>query len=256
MNLEHPMKPVPSNWFQDFFTGIVVEMWVGAVPEEMTRREVEFIRKTIGVAPPAKLLDVPCGAGRHALALAAEGYRVTGADISAEFLEVARVRAAEKNLQVAWRQSPMRDIPWRDEFDGAYCFGNCFGYDDDEGNAAFLAAAFRSLKSGARFVLDYPVVLEALLRGFQERNWCAIGEILFLEDEHYDPVRGRTDTEYTFIREGIPVRRLASHRNYTFREIFAMLVTAGFVDVRAFGGTTEESFHLGSQGLVLVGTKP
>src|SRR5262245_9488342 len=128
------MQPVPSNWFEDFFSGIVVEMWAGAVPEEMTGREVDFIRKSIGVDHPARLLDVPCGAGRHALALEAEGYRVTGADISAEFLDVARARAAEKNLAVAWRQSPMRDIPWRDEFDGAYCFGNCFGYDDDEGN--------------------------------------------------------------------------------------------------------------------------
>src|SRR5262245_44815950 len=104
-NLENFMQPVPSNWFQDFFSGIVVEMWVGAVPEEMTRREVEFIRNTIAVDPPAKLLDVPCGAGRHTLLLAAEGYRVTGADISAEFLDLARARAAENHLEIAWRQS-------------------------------------------------------------------------------------------------------------------------------------------------------
>src|SRR5262249_15280085 len=159
-----------------------------------------------------------------------------GADISAEFLDLARARAAENHLEIAWRQSPMRDIPWRDEFDGAYCFGNCFGYDEDEGNAAFLAAVFRSLKSGARFVLDYPTVLEALLPHFQERNWCAVGDVLFLEDEHYDPVRGRTDTEYNFVRDGRSVSRLASHRNYTYREVFAMMEAAGFVEVRGFGG--------------------
>jgi hypothetical protein len=34
----------------------------------------------------------------------------------------------------------MRDLPWSERFDGAFCAGNSFGYLDDEGNAAFLCA--------------------------------------------------------------------------------------------------------------------
>jgi hypothetical protein len=33
---------------------------------------------------------------------------------------------------VRWEQRDMRDLPWRDTFDGAYCVGNSFGYLDDE----------------------------------------------------------------------------------------------------------------------------
>ena len=33
----------------------------------------------------------------------------------------------------------MRDLPGRNEFDAAFCFGNSFGYLDDDGNAEFLA---------------------------------------------------------------------------------------------------------------------
>jgi SAM-dependent methyltransferase len=250
------MMQIPADWWRDFFSGVVVEMWLEAMPEEVTRQEVDCIQRLLEVRAPARLLDVPCGGGRLALPLAAAGFRMTGADISSDFLDAARACAAEKNLAVDWLQVPMSDIPWSSEFDGAFCSGNSFGYDDDDGNAAFLKAVFHSLKPQARFVLDCPSVLDLRLPTFQERNWWQFGEILFLEDEHYDPVRGRTDTEYTFIRDGIADKRLASHRNYTCREVHELLHNAGFVDVQSFGGLNDEPFRLGSERLVLVGTKP
>jgi len=149
----------------------------------------------------------------------------------------------------------MRDIAWHEEFDGAFCFGNSFGYYDDEGNAAFLKAVWRSLKAGGRFVLEYPMVLEARLPNFQERGWFQLGNIFFLEDERYDPVRGRIVTEYTFIQDGKVVKRMASHRTYTYREVCELLEASGFVDVQAQGLLKEEPFRLGSESLLLVAGK-
>src|SRR5262249_53318597 len=159
---------------------------------------------------------VPCGGGRHAIPLARAGYDVTGVDFSAAFLEAARSRAAEEKLSIAFRQVNMRDIDVQNEFDGAFCFGNSFGYADDASNVAFLKAVYRSLKPGAHFVLDYPSVLELRLPNSQERPWMQIGDIYFLEHEQYAYTQGRTETEYTFIREGKIVKRSGSHRNYTF----------------------------------------
>ncbi len=250
------MSDIAKDWWREFFSDVVVDMWVQAVPEEHTRAETDFIQKMLHVSPPAKVLDAPCGAGRHALVLAAAGYRMTGVDISADFLQIARSKAAQQNLTIAWLQQNMSEISWQDEFDGAYCFGNAFGYDDDEGNAAYLKAVCRALKPGARFVLDYPTVLEALLPKFKERNWFQTGDIFFLEDEHYNPVRGRTDTEYTLVRDGKAVKRQASHRNYTFRQISEMLSQAGFEISATYGSLTEEPFRLGSSALYLVARKP
>jgi SAM-dependent methyltransferase len=249
------MIDVPANWWQDFFSGVVVDMWLRAVPEEQTRLEIDFIRKMLRVEPPTRLLDVPCGGGRHSFRLAAAGYRMTGVDISADFLAAARSKASERNLPISWVQGNMSEIAWREEFDGAFCFGNCFGYLDDEGNAAFLKAVYRSLKPGASFALDYPMVLEARVPHFQERNWFQLGDIFFLEDEQYDPAGGRTVTEYTLVQGGAMVKRPASHRNYTYREICRMFDQAGFSDVQAYGSLSEEPFKLGSQGLFLVGVK-
>jgi hypothetical protein len=111
------------------------------------------------------------------------------------------------------------------------------------------------LKPGARFVLDYPTVLEARLPRFHERSWFQVGRIFFLESDRYDHVGGRTETEYTFIRDGAVVNRRGTHRNYTFREVCGMLGEAGFRDVEAYGSLNKEAFTLGSEGLVLVGRK-
>src|ERR1051326_8387876 len=120
---------------------------------------------------------------------------MTGVDISAEFLSAARARGRVLNLTVTWLERNMTDIDWESEFDGAYCFGNAFGYLDDAGNTAFLHAVARSLKPGARFVLDYPTVMEARLPRFQQREWGQMSGIYMLEADEYDPVEGRTITE-------------------------------------------------------------
>src|SRR5579859_1991138 len=120
--MEQSPPTVPTNWWQNFFTDVVVDMWLECVPEEMTRSEVEFIRKMLQVAPPAKILDAPCGGGRHSLPLAAAGYRMTSLDYSSDFLKAARAKAAELKLDVNWIQRNMRDIDFRQEFDGAFCF--------------------------------------------------------------------------------------------------------------------------------------
>jgi SAM-dependent methyltransferase len=249
------MLNVPKEWWHELFTGLFVEAWLQAIPEQQTQREVDFIQKALKVRPGARLLDVPCGGGRHALPLAAAGYQMTGVDISPEFLAAARARAADRNLAVTWVHKNMSQIDWSDAFDGVFCFGNAFGYDDDEGSAAFLRAVYRSLKPGARFALDYPVVLEALLPRFQERNWHRLGDVLFLEDEHYNPATGRTDTEYTTIKDGKIEKRLASHRSYTYRQIRELLAAAGFEDVEALGSLDGEPYQFRSTGLFLVGMK-
>jgi len=253
--MEQPMTNVPTDWWRSFFSDVTVDMWLQAVPEEHTLRETAFIRKMLQVAPPARLLDVPCGGGRHCLPLAAAGYQMTGVDFSSDFLTAARSRAAEQKLEVTWLECGMRDISWDEEFDGAFCFGNSFGYDDDEGNSAYLKAVARSLKPGARFLLDYPMALEALLPKFQERSWFQFGNIHFLRDGRYDHVSGRIETEYTFIRDGQVVKRPATHRAYTYREVCGMLAEAGFAEVQASGSLSEEPFRLGSTGLFLVATK-
>lgn len=59
-----------------------------------TDQEVGALVELLGLEPGHRVLDVGCGPGRHALALARLGYEVVGVDISSTFVDLAR-RAAE-----------------------------------------------------------------------------------------------------------------------------------------------------------------
>lgn len=58
---------------------------------------------------PGHALDAGCGTGTESLLLAAEGWQVTGADISAHALDTARIRAAEAGLEdsVTWVEADL-----------------------------------------------------------------------------------------------------------------------------------------------------
>jgi SAM-dependent methyltransferase len=236
----------------------MVEGWLRATTEEQTRQEADFLQEMLGVAPPARLLDVPCGGGRHSRELAARGYRMTGVDISEGFLAAARAAAVTGPGSVAWEQREMRDLPWPAAFDGAFCLGNSFAYYDDAGNADFFRAVARALKPGARFVLDTSYLTEGLLPVLQAHDWARWGpedSILLLWDRRYDPADGRLHVEYTTIQDGKEEKRPMSARLYTYREICRLAEEAGFIDLQGYGSLAREPFVLGSRRLLLVATR-
>jgi SAM-dependent methyltransferase len=221
---------VQSNWWETFFTGVAVDMWLQALPEEHTRREADRLETLLAVAPGAEVLDVPCGAGRLALVLAQRGYRLTGVDRSVESLQHAR--RADGSSDIGWEQRDMRDLPWSGRFDAAFCLGNSFGYLDDEGNHAFLRAVRQTLKKGARFVLETPMVLENVLLHIQPRPWWKAGDVYLLVENQYDAATERLNIEYTFVAKGRVEVRRGSHRAYAYRELVELLESSGFsVDV-------------------------
>jgi SAM-dependent methyltransferase len=217
---------VSTNWWQTFFEGVAVTMWLQALPPDHTQREADRLAGLLAASPGSEILDVPCGAGRLSLVMAERGYRVTAVDLSSEFLGHARSRDVLQ--QVTWERRDMRDLPWRGRFDRAFCVGNSFGYLDDEGNAAFLQAVRTALRPGGRFVLETPMVLENLLNHLHPRPWWKAGDTYLLVENHYDPARARLDIEYTFVStHGVEVRR-GSHRAYTYRELMELLTASGF----------------------------
>jgi SAM-dependent methyltransferase len=223
---------------------------------EQTAAEARLVVELLGIGAPAKVLDVPCGTGRIAVELAAMGYDVTGVDLTAEYLADARQAAESSGVALSLRESDMRDLPWRDEFDAAICVGNSFGYFDKHGNAEFVAAVRQALRPGGVFVLQTYLAAESILPNLRGRSWAVFDDITFLHDPVYDPRRGVIETEYTFLRGGQADRRKAVYQIYMLRELIALLETAGFVDVQAFGDKAGEPFAARSDALHLRAVKP
>ncbi len=89
-------------------------------------REIPFLTKVIQDTPNARILDLACGSGRHAVALASHGYEVTGLDLSPQMIEAAKHHAKEKGVVVQFSIADMRQVTELLEgpFDLIICLGN------------------------------------------------------------------------------------------------------------------------------------
>jgi SAM-dependent methyltransferase len=244
-----------KDWWEDFFHGVALDFWRAAISDEQTRAEADFINNQLQVPVGSKILDVPCGNGRLAIELAAFGFELTGVDLATEFVEEAKTNSAARNLQIDWRNIEMRVLPWTNEFDGGFCFGNSFGYLNDDANAEFLRVTSRTLKPGARFIIDAPAIAECLLPHLMESRNIELGDITATIDTRYDHEQGRMFNDFTFSRNGVEDKRPSSQRIYTYRELTELLGGAGLEPVAAYGSLKEEPFKLGAQRLLLVAEK-
>lgn len=240
-----------SNWHIDFFRDVALEYWRRAVPATVTRSEADFLEKIFGPAPKA-LLDVPCGNGRHAVELAGRGYLLTGVDASEEY--IAEARAASP--QTRWVLGDMCDLPWEEEFHGAYCLGNSFCYLDGVwGARSFLAAVAGALKPGGKFVVATGMVAESILPSLGKGRWHRMGDMIVLSENQYHAAESRLDIQYTFIQHGKVETRPSSSYCFTVAELCRMHAAAGLDVVELLGSVGGEAYQLGSLGLWMVSEK-
>jgi SAM-dependent methyltransferase len=132
--------------------------------EDFTRgtdAEVAELWTLLGLQPGERLLDVGCGTGRHAVALAARGVAVTGVDLSPAMLERARARAVAAGVDIELVEADARDLPpGLEPYDAAICLCEgafCLVADDTEPLAhdrAILTSIYDVLRPGGRLALN------------------------------------------------------------------------------------------------------
>ncbi len=240
-----------DEWWTTFFAGNWLDVQ-RSMPAERASAEVAFLERALDLTPGCRILDVPCGNGRLALPLAERGYHVTGVDITKVLLQEAQSKSHEANLELELRESDMRDLPWTETFDAAFCFWGSFGYFDDDGNRRFLEAVHRALKTGSTFALDTPNLAEHLLPRSQHRSWSKKGETLILESLTYSHTESRAETEWTLIRNGVSETKTTSIRVYGFRELTVLLSEVGFEVCEEFSSLDSEPYELGRRAYFIV----
>ncbi len=129
-----------------------------------TRQEIEYLIPTLGLVPGMRVLDVGCGPGRHAHALAERGIDVHGIDVSERFVDLARVDAPDG---ATFERLDARALRFDAEFDAVICLcQGAFGLMTADGHDEVVVAGIaRSLKPEGRLALS------AFSSYFVARHW-------------------------------------------------------------------------------------
>ena len=189
--------------------------------ERETEREAAFLARVLP-PPPARILDVPCGFGRHARGLAALGYAVTGVELDERVVAEARRRRSRGAID--YHEGDMRDLSALPrDFDGVICMWASFGYFDSATNDAVLRGMGDRLRRGGRLVLDVynPDFMEAH-QGTIEFERVPVTETKTLRD-------GRLRVELAY--EGGPVEDVFEWELYRPEDLDALAAKHGLTRV-------------------------
>ena len=250
------MKAQPD-WPIAFFDDDYLKIYRPMFTEESTRREVEFIRTALDLHPQATVRDLACGVGRHAIGIARAGFRVTGLDFNARYLEIAAQESSRVGVSVNWMLGDMRSLPFDEAFDGVYSYFTSFGYFSDPENDKVIGNVARALKQGGRFLLDM-ANRDYLLTHPQQRTWNQREDgALLMEENTLDLKTSRVVTRQLLI-EPLGGSRLAKEYNlrvYTCAELTALLARHGLTVTGIWGGPDRNEYSTESRRLVLLATR-
>ena len=245
------MAEVAPDWWRTSFGPGYLALYDGYLAER-TPVEVDQLEALLRLRPPLRILDLPCGQGRYAIELGRRGYDVTGMDLSAYLLGVARDRAETSGVRVRWRFGDMREPLAGETFSVVLNLFTSFGYFEDEADDKLvMKAAAAMLEPGGRFVLEV-INGERIMARFQEREWFTVGQAAVMEARTLDRSTRRMVVERTVTTPGETEVDVHAIRLYTGPDLEGALRAAGFDRVELYGDWSGEPLTPDSLRLIAV----
>ena len=125
---EMPKRLQQGEWWKSYFDAQYLLEHEPLFTFERDRHEVSRLMDLLGLPSGARVLDVPCGQGRHAHLFAEAGFDVDGFDYSEDLLARARQRGTGPRLR--YTRGDMRKLPtrWTRRFDALVNLWTSFGF--------------------------------------------------------------------------------------------------------------------------------
>jgi 2-polyprenyl-3-methyl-5-hydroxy-6-metoxy-1,4-benzoquinol methylase len=237
-------------WFEDWFN---TEEYLDVYRhrnEAEAKQLVGLILRTIRLTPRATVLDMACGAGRHSILLAKEGFDVTAVDLSRNLLNVARQAALDAGVKVNFLRSDLRNFSIDISFDLIVNLFTSFGYfEEDEENFKIFKNVYHHLKSTSYFVLDY------LNRHYVEKN---------LVRRSVDKIPGGEIIQERSINEKRVIKKIIIRKNgeerhyresvrmYTPNYLTREMKKIGFDIIKSFGDFNGNAFDIESSPRIII----
>jgi SAM-dependent methyltransferase len=243
------------NWYEEWFGKDYMLVYPHRNEAE-AKRQIEFLKQHVHLPEGAKVLDLCCGCGRHAVEMKQQGYDVVGLDLSEELLDMACSHADECSLEMDFIRCDMREIPYENHFDLIVNFFTSFGYfEDDADNQKVLSAIAKALKPGGKFLIDY-MNPDHVAKNLVERDEKEISEDLYVIQERWiDASSRRVNKKLTLIKDNEESTYGESVRMYSHEGMRDMLLEAGLSLTETYGDFAGSEYTQDSPRMILIGEK-
>lgn len=218
---------------------------------------VDAIERLAAPPPGCAVFDACCGPGRHSLELASRGYRVTGLDLTAPYIEAARESAAAFGVEVEFLCGDLRAFERPAAFDLAINLFTSFGYFEDPADDLMVLRRLRAaLKPSGALVLE-TIGKETAARDFIEGEWFERGGMTVLTEfsvvGSWEGLRNRWVILRPCAGGGIErIDRCFVLRLYSAAELRAALLASGFASVSIHGSLEGAPYDQAASSLVAV----
>lgn len=238
-----PEKP-DKEWFTEWFNHPLYLRVYSHRDEAEARTCLETIIHKTGLEnltpSDIRVMDIACGAGRHALEFARLGFTTTANDLSPFLLACTRSQAARENISIECTRQDMRHISVENTYDLVVQLFSSFGYfKTKKEDLQVLRNVHRALKKDGRYILDLinPVYLKKNLDPSSSRT---IDDLIVSEQRRIEA--DRVIKQITIRSPDDSVTFEESVRLYRIEIIGDMLASARFEIKEIFGDYEGSAF--------------
>jgi len=245
-----------SEWWSTYFDAQYLREYQPLFTLERDRREVARMLEVLGLPAGARVLDCPCGQGRHAHLLAEAGLDVDGLDYSEELLAIAKRRGTSRTLR--YTRGDMRKLParWTGRFDAVLNLFTSFGFFITPADDARVIREFARVLQPGGVLLWHGGSRDGVMARFLERDWWRSDDGTMIGHERsFDALSGVLTVRTTWEGKKAQGEREHRIRLYTATRLAELCADAGLVVEEAYDGWRDRPLGRTSSEMLLVARK-
>ncbi len=242
-----------SEWWQSYFDAQYLLEYQPLFTLERDRQEVARLLDVLGLPSGSRILDVPCGQGRHAHLLAEAGFDVDGFDYSPELLARARRRGTGARLR--YTRGDMRRLParWTGRFDAVLNLFTSFGFFADPADDARVIAEFARVLAPGGVLVWHGGNRDGVMARFLARDWWQTDDgTLIAHERSFDGLSGVLSVHSVWSGPDTHGSRDHRIRLYTPTRLAELCADAGLIVEQAYDAFSERPLTRRSSEMLLV----
>ena len=212
--------------------------------------------EVLGLPAESRILDVPCGQGRHSHLLAEAGFLVDGFDLSTTLLARAKKRGTGPGLR--YHRGDMRELPaaWTGRFDAVLNLFTSFGFFTDPADDQRVIDEFARVLAPSGTLVWHGGSRDGVMARFLDRDWWQTSDgTLHAQERSFDPLSGILTIESRWSGASGQGTRAHRIRLYNATRLAELCAMAGLIVEEAYDGWRNGPLTRRSSEMLLVARK-